>query len=109
MRIPLRQGRNFEARDTEKSPLICLVNESFARRLFPGESAIGNVLLRGANADIKFEIVGIVGDVKSTGLTAPPPRRELHFLVGDAWWLRCCRCINRVGSALNELGRTPSI
>jgi len=80
MRIPLRQGRNFEARDTEKSPLICLVNESFARRLFPGESALGKVLLRGPNADIKFEIVGIVGDVKSTGLTAPPPD-EIYFRI----------------------------
>ena len=73
MRIPLREGRNFDARDTEKSPLVCLVNESFARRVFPGESAVGKVLLRGPNADIKIEIVGIVGDVKSTGLTAPPP------------------------------------
>ena len=78
MRIPLRQGRNFEARDTEKSPLICLVNESFARRLFPGESALGKVLLRGPNADIKFEIVGIVGE--STGLTAPPPD-EIYFRI----------------------------
>jgi predicted permease len=78
MRIPLREGRNFEARDAEKSPLVCLINESFARRLFPGESAIGKVLLRGPNADIKFEIVGIVGDVKSLGLTAPPPD-EIYF------------------------------
>jgi predicted permease len=73
MRIPLRAGRNFDARDAEKSPLVCAINESFARRLFPGESALGKVLLRGPNADIKVEIVGIVGDVKSTGLTAPPP------------------------------------
>jgi predicted permease len=78
MRIPLREGRNFEARDAETSPLVCLVNESFAKRLFPGQSALGKVLLRGANADIKCEIVGIVGDVKSTGLTAPAPD-EMYF------------------------------
>jgi predicted permease len=80
MRIPLREGRNFEAHDTETSPLVCLINESLARRLFPGESALGKVLLRGPNADIKFEIVGIVGDVKSTGLTAPAPD-EIYFRI----------------------------
>lgn len=80
MRIPLREGRNFEARDGEKSPLVCLINESFAKRLFPGESALGKVLLRGPDADIKFEIVGVVGDVKSLGLTAPPPD-EIYFRI----------------------------
>jgi putative ABC transport system permease protein len=73
MRIPLREGRSFEARDGDKSPRVCLINESFAKRLFPGESALGKVLLRGPDADIRVEIVGVVGDVKSTGLTAPPP------------------------------------
>jgi predicted permease len=80
MRIPLREGRNFDARDAEKSPQVCVINESFARRLCPGESALGKVLLRGPNADIKFEIVGIVGDVKSTGLTAPAPD-EIYFRI----------------------------
>jgi putative ABC transport system permease protein len=73
LRIPLREGRSFEASDAEKSPPVCLINESFATRLFPGESALGKVLLRGPEADIKLEIVGIVGDVRSMGLTAPPP------------------------------------
>jgi putative ABC transport system permease protein len=80
MRIPLREGRGFDGRDSERAPLVCLVNESFARRLYPGESAIGKVLLRGPDADIRFEIVGIVGDVKSTGLTAPPPD-EIYFRI----------------------------
>ena len=73
MRIPLREGRNFDPRDSEKSALVCLINESFARHLFPGESALGKVLLRGPNADVKMQIVGIVGDVRSMGLTAPAP------------------------------------
>lgn len=52
---------------------MCVINESFARRLFPDQSPIGQVLLRGRNADQQFEIVGVVGDVKSNGLNAPPP------------------------------------
>ena len=55
------------------SPGVCIINESFARRLFPGESPLGKVLLRGRDANVRAEIVGIAGDVKTIGLNAPPP------------------------------------
>ncbi len=71
--IPLKAGRFINAQDRTDTPGVCLVNESFARKLFPGKSAIGEVLLRGPRADIPHEIVGIVGDVKSNGLNSPPP------------------------------------
>jgi predicted permease len=73
LRIPLHAGRRFTPSDLEKSPGVVIVNESFARRLFPDKSAVGEVLLRGQNADIKLEIVGVVGDVKALGLNTPPP------------------------------------
>jgi predicted permease len=73
MGIPLRDGRAFTGRDNEKAPKVCIINESFAKRLFPGESALGKILLRGANADTKCEIVGVVGDVKGVSLNAPAP------------------------------------
>lgn len=73
MAIPVRSGRAFTSRDCEGALGVCVINESFARRLFPDQSPIGQVLLRGRNADQQFEIVGVVGDVKSNGLNAPPP------------------------------------
>ena len=73
MGIPLREGRVFNERDNEKAPNVCIVNDSFAKRLFPGESALGKILLRGPDAEIKCEIVGVVGDVKVAGLNAPLP------------------------------------
>ncbi|MBL9208506.1 MAG: ABC transporter permease [Opitutaceae bacterium] len=73
MGIPLREGRAFSAQDRAGAPGVCILNESLARRLFPGQSAIGQVILRGRDADIPGEIVGIVGDVKTVGLAAPPP------------------------------------
>ncbi len=78
MGIPLREGRAFTAQDSDKSPTVCILNESFAKRLFPGESALGKVLLRGRDAEIKCEIVGIASDVKSNGLSAPAPD-EMYF------------------------------
>ena len=73
LQIPLREGRTMNARDREGTPRVCLINESFARRLFPNQSALGKILLRGRDAEVKNEIIGVVGDVKSNGLGAPPP------------------------------------
>ena len=71
--IPLKEGRLPTTQDRADTPGVCVINESFAKKLFPGKSALGESLLRGPRADIPHEIVGIVGDVKSGGLNAPPP------------------------------------
>lgn len=71
--IPLRAGRVFTPQDRAGAPGVCIINESFARRLFPGQSAVGQVLLRGRDAEIAGEIIGVVGDVRTVGLAAPPP------------------------------------
>jgi putative ABC transport system permease protein len=73
MKIPLRAGRVFQSTDIDGAPHVGVINESFAKRLFPHESAIGKFILRGQQADVKIEIVGIVGDVKYIGLNTPPP------------------------------------
>jgi len=71
MRIPLVLGRTFDARDRSGSPGVCIINASFARRLFPDESAIGHTMLRGRDAEITMEIVGVVDDVRTNGLNSP--------------------------------------
>jgi predicted permease len=74
LQIPLLSGRLIQPTDLEKSPGVVVINASFAKRLFPDKpTAVGQVILRGQKADIKLEIVGVVGDVKSQGLNTPPP------------------------------------
>ncbi len=73
LRIPLKRGRLFQTTDALNAPGVVVINESFAKRLFPNGDALGQVLLRGQKADLKLEIIGIVGDVKSIGLNTPPP------------------------------------
>lgn len=73
MGIPLREGRVFAEGDNDQAPNVCIVNVSFAKRLFPGESAIGKTLLRGSAGEIKSQIVGVVGDVKSSKLNESAP------------------------------------
>jgi len=67
--IPLRRGRAFTERDTETAPLVLVVNETFARRFFPGAEPLGQRIV--LDDDKMREIVGVVGDVRHEGLDAP--------------------------------------
>jgi putative ABC transport system permease protein len=71
--IPLREGRAFNASDRDGAPGVCIVNESLAKRLFPGESALGRELTRGPNGDIRHAVVGVIADMKTNGVNAPVP------------------------------------
>jgi len=65
MRIPLLEGRFFTAADTLQSPLDCVVNQTLARRFWPGSSALGGRLdVLDFNPPRVCEIVGVVGDIK---------------------------------------------
>jgi putative ABC transport system permease protein len=68
MGIPLRAGRYFTENDNADAPRVLLLNEALARKLFPGEDAVGKrVNPFGADKDY-FTVVGVVGDVRHSGL-----------------------------------------
>ena len=69
--IPMRAGRDFDERDSSRVPHVVIVNETFARRHFPGEDPIGRTLVTGM-AQLPSQIVGVVADVRSTSLNTPP-------------------------------------
>jgi putative ABC transport system permease protein len=69
MGIPLVRGRVFTDQDRADSPKVILINETFARKHFPGEDPVGRRLQLGMNS-INGEIVGVVGDVRSSRLDA---------------------------------------
>ena len=69
--IPIRAGRDFDERDSSRVPHTAIVNETFARRYFPGEDPIGRRLVTGMG-QLQSEIVGVVADVRGTGLNTPP-------------------------------------
>jgi hypothetical protein len=82
LRIPLLRGRDFAATDAGKAPLVTIVNESLARKCFPGEDALGKHITVGLDDGVHGqgprEIVGIVGDVKVNSLTKDAP--EMYYL-----------------------------
>ena len=69
------RGRVFDARDSETAPLVVVINESLARRVWPGEDPVGKRLKQGwSDSRTPWrEVVGVVGDVKFEGLTAETP------------------------------------
>jgi predicted permease len=74
MRIPLLKGRFFSEQDGPESPRVALVNETMARRFFPGEDPVGKRFkYGGAGSGSPFmTVVGVVGDVRQQGLDRPP-------------------------------------
>jgi putative ABC transport system permease protein len=65
----IREGRGLLPSDLETSLPVTVINETMARRYWPGRSAIGG-RVRFSDQDIWREVVGIVGDVKHWGLDA---------------------------------------
>ena len=68
----LLRGRTFEERDKPGAPRVAVINESFARRFFPNENAIGEHFGMGVETHGgDYEIVGIVEDVKYQDTRGP--------------------------------------
>jgi predicted permease len=67
LRIPILEGRTFKEEDRRPGLTLCLMSRSLAHRLFPGENAVGKHIEIGVNTST--EIVGVVPDVKNTGLS----------------------------------------
>lgn len=64
MNIPLVQGQEFSEQYRDDRPLELIVSESFARRFWPNEDAIGKRFRPGTNNPFGT-VVGIVGDVRT--------------------------------------------
>jgi putative ABC transport system permease protein len=68
MGIPLKEGRLFENTDTIDAPGVMVIDETLARRFWPNESALGKHI---SMVGDRREIVGVVGHVKTYGVTEP--------------------------------------
>ena len=71
LEMPLLEGRDVGPQDTADSVPVALVSRTLARQHFPGKSPIGARLRIDDEEPLRtVEIVGVVGDVKFTGLDA---------------------------------------
>ncbi|HEY1249966.1 MAG TPA: ABC transporter permease [Thermoanaerobaculia bacterium] len=71
--IPLRAGRSIAWTDDANAPKVAVVNESFARRFFPGQNAVGRrFAIGGTDAKPDIEIVGVAADSKGSDVDEEP-------------------------------------
>jgi predicted permease len=72
MQIPILAGRGFGSQDTETSTPVAVVNQTLARKFFPGTNPIGKRFHMGADDPKWIEIVGICGDIKYHDMKEEP-------------------------------------
>jgi putative ABC transport system permease protein len=83
MGIPLREGRFFDDRDVKGATPVVIIDETLARKQFPGEDPVGKHLRAG---DVSREVVGVVGATKRYSLADDPfPRLYLPYQQ-ENWW-----------------------
>jgi putative ABC transport system permease protein len=85
MGATILDGRDFSERDVAGAPRVAIVNESLARRLWPGERAVGQRLTLPRAAQ-ELEVVGVAADfAKTTGGDAVEPEVYWPFLQQPRW------------------------
>jgi predicted permease len=67
--VPLLAGREFNEHDTADGHKVCLISQTGAKKVYPGENPIGKSLFLNL---VQWEIVGIVGDVRSVRVAEAP-------------------------------------
>ncbi len=85
MQMPLIKGRFFDAYDRRDSLPVIIVNQSFARKFFPGQNPIGKHVWIGRRT-IPAQIVGVIGDIKNVSLS-----------MDRATGVRCAVCSTALG------------
>jgi predicted permease len=74
--IPVLLGREITDQDRASEPMVCVINEAFAKRFFDGRNPIGlHVTKIYAEERHTYEIVGIVRDSRQWGLRGPVEHR----------------------------------
>ena len=98
MGIRLLKGRGFNSADRGDSAKVVVINETLARRIWPGEDPIGKRVKQGwpeSQAPWR-EVVGVVADVKLNGLERDTPMQTYMPLVQEPW--------RQVGLAVRTVG-----
>jgi putative ABC transport system permease protein len=86
MRVPLRDGRYFTGADDGAAAKVAIVSESLARRLWPGDRAVGRRIRVHTDEPFAREVVGVVADTsqgRPGGFTPP----QIYVPDAQSVWL----------------------
>jgi putative ABC transport system permease protein len=79
MGIPLLAGRDIQPTDSAESRRVVVVSRTLARSLFPGRNPLGELVVIDRAAEATWEVVGVVGDVRQSGLREEPDSRGTFY------------------------------
>jgi putative ABC transport system permease protein len=100
LQIPLLAGRTFELRDNAEAPKVVVINETVAKRHFGSPAAaIGKRLSIWRDEKFMREIVGVVGDTKTSSLTGESGRQIYVPHAQDIQWNFMALVIRTAGDA----------
>ncbi|HYN85047.1 MAG TPA: ABC transporter permease [Pyrinomonadaceae bacterium] len=113
MGIPVLRGRDFADSDNSSAPPVVVVNETLARRSWPGRDPLGQRMRQGAvGGDSPWmEVVGVVGDVRHAALDSEP-KPEMYFTFRQAGLQRSSSIANnsrRITLAVRGAGDTAAL
>ena len=81
MEMPMALGRPFTAQDNENAPKVVVINETAARKYFPGENPIGRRFGSSVETSGQLEIVGVLRDAKYDSVRdAAPPTMYVPYV-----------------------------
>lgn len=79
LRIPVLEGRTFDARDGAEANRVVIINQTMARMFYGNQSPIGRRVKEDSNDAVPWRtVVGVVADVKNAGIDKPTGT-ELYF------------------------------
>src|SRR6185295_14030073 len=70
--VPIVEGRAFTDDDRPNTPMVAIVNETFAHRYWPGQSAVGKTIRSRVSDGPVLQIVGVAADHKVVTVGEPP-------------------------------------
>ena len=98
MGIPLRAGRCFNERDSKGAQPVAVIDETLARREFPGENPVGKHI---AFWNTSHEIVGVVGAAKYDSSRYEHGSHIYLSYLQVNWWSMSLRVRAQAGDPMN--------
>jgi len=99
MGVRLLEGRDFAETDDDTRPRVAVVNETFARRFWPGQSAIGKRFSHESDREPQRQWIEVIGVMQN----------GKYFSLGEAPTLMVIRNLRQTsGSFLSMVVRTSS-
>jgi putative ABC transport system permease protein len=107
MNMAILKGRSFTEQDTDKTPLVAVIDENMARDLFPDRDPIGQHIKLNEGT-IRFEVIGVVGHIKHLSWESDAQSKVRYQMysnynqIPDEWFAQVTRTMSLVARTKSD-------